>query len=209
MSIFDFFLRRNLKIGLALSGGATLGAAHIGVLKVLEREGIKPSFVAGTSSGALVGAEYCVGIPVDQFSVGLRAILDANAAQPMQAVDVVTGCQQQMHVVTLDRIQFRFALPIRHHGHSQHVGGERLELGSAGSLVAGGNTVVVRRVPFGQRDLDVVERGGLFHGNGLGVILAQAKADDGIAGLGRLPVHDDPAGVAGLVGQPEPRDLSR
>lgn len=68
MSIFDFILRRHSKIGLALSGGATHGAAHIGVLKVLEREGIKPDFVAGTSAGALVGSAYCAGIPLDSLS---------------------------------------------------------------------------------------------------------------------------------------------
>jgi NTE family protein len=68
MSFFDFIFKRNLKIGLALSGGATHGAAHIGVLKVLEREGIKPSFVTGTSAGALVGSAYCAGIPLDQLS---------------------------------------------------------------------------------------------------------------------------------------------
>ena len=68
MSFFDFLRRRKIKIGLALSGGSTYGAAHIGVLKVLEREGIKPDFIAGTSAGALVGAVYCAGIPLDQLS---------------------------------------------------------------------------------------------------------------------------------------------
>jgi NTE family protein len=68
MSFFDFFYKRNLKIGLALSGGATYGAAHIGVLRVFEREGIKPQFVVGASAGALVGAAYCAGIPLEQIS---------------------------------------------------------------------------------------------------------------------------------------------
>lgn len=68
MSFFDSILRRKPKIGLALSGGATLGAAHVGVLRVLEREGIRPHFVVGTSAGALVGAAYCAGIPVEDIS---------------------------------------------------------------------------------------------------------------------------------------------
>jgi NTE family protein len=68
MSFFDFLRKKNPKIGLALSGGATRGAAHIGVLQVLEREGIRPSFVAGTSAGALVGAAYCAGIPLEEIS---------------------------------------------------------------------------------------------------------------------------------------------
>lgn len=54
-------------IGLALGSGAALGAAHIGVLKALEEHGIKPSFVAGTSIGALVGALYAFGMSVDEI----------------------------------------------------------------------------------------------------------------------------------------------
>ena len=46
------------KIGLALGGGAARGMAHIGVLNVLEREGIPIDLIAGTSSGAVVGALY-------------------------------------------------------------------------------------------------------------------------------------------------------
>ena len=69
----DFFnkitrqIKKDVPIGLALSGGATHGAAHIGVLQVLEREGIHPSYVAGTSAGALIGAAYCAGIPLDDI----------------------------------------------------------------------------------------------------------------------------------------------
>lgn len=55
------------KIGLALSGGATFGAAHVGVLQVLEENGIRPHLVAGTSAGALVGAAYCAGIPLSEI----------------------------------------------------------------------------------------------------------------------------------------------
>ncbi|HPD18998.1 MAG TPA: patatin-like phospholipase family protein [Candidatus Goldiibacteriota bacterium] len=47
-----------MKIGLALGGGAAYGFTHIGVLKVLEKYGIKPDFIAGTSVGSLVGAIY-------------------------------------------------------------------------------------------------------------------------------------------------------
>jgi NTE family protein len=55
------------KIGLALSGGSVRGAAHLGVLEVLEGEGIRPDFVAGTSAGSVVGALYCAGLPVDEI----------------------------------------------------------------------------------------------------------------------------------------------
>ena len=48
-------------IGLALGGGLARGFAHIGVLNVLMREGIRPTIVAGTSIGAVVGAAYLSG----------------------------------------------------------------------------------------------------------------------------------------------------
>ncbi len=51
------------KIGLALGGGAVLGAAHIGVLRALKETGIKIDMVAGTSIGALVGALFAFGVP--------------------------------------------------------------------------------------------------------------------------------------------------
>ncbi len=52
---------RKRKIGLALGSGAARGLAHIGVLEVLEREGIPVDMIAGTSAGALVGALYAQG----------------------------------------------------------------------------------------------------------------------------------------------------
>jgi len=54
------------RIGLALGSGGARGAAHTGVLKVLEREGIEVSAIAGSSIGSLVGAAHAVGVPVDQ-----------------------------------------------------------------------------------------------------------------------------------------------
>ena len=50
-----------MKIGYALGGGAAHGLSHIGVLKVLEKNGIYPDVIAGTSIGAIVGALYAGG----------------------------------------------------------------------------------------------------------------------------------------------------
>lgn len=55
------------KIGIALGGGFARGIAHIGVLKVLEEEGIPVQFVAGTSVGALMGAAYCSGVTLTEL----------------------------------------------------------------------------------------------------------------------------------------------
>jgi predicted acylesterase/phospholipase RssA/CRP-like cAMP-binding protein len=49
-------------VGLALSSGAALGLAHVGVMKVLEREKIPIDFIAGTSIGAVVGAFWASGM---------------------------------------------------------------------------------------------------------------------------------------------------
>lgn len=52
-------LGKRPKIGLALGSGAAKGLAHVGIIKVLEKHGIKIDHVAGTSIGALIGALYC------------------------------------------------------------------------------------------------------------------------------------------------------
>ena len=49
------------KIGLALSGGGAKGLAHIGVLKVLEENGIKIDYITGTSMGSIIGGLYAIG----------------------------------------------------------------------------------------------------------------------------------------------------
>ena len=55
------------KVGLALGGGGTRGAAHVEVLKVLEKEGIPIDFIAGTSMGSVVGGLYAAGVPLDEL----------------------------------------------------------------------------------------------------------------------------------------------
>lgn len=59
------------KIGLVLSGGGARGAAHIGVIKVLEELRIPIDVIAGSSMGALVGAAYASGTPVAELESGL------------------------------------------------------------------------------------------------------------------------------------------
>lgn len=57
----------NKKIGLALGGGFLRGVAHIGVLKVLERHGLKPDIIAGTSAGSIVASLYAAGWSVKEI----------------------------------------------------------------------------------------------------------------------------------------------
>jgi NTE family protein len=55
------------KVGLALSGGGARGAAHIGVLKVLEERRIPVDYIAGTSMGAIVGGLYASGMSAQEL----------------------------------------------------------------------------------------------------------------------------------------------
>lgn len=57
---------REPKIGLALSGGAALGAAHVGALQSLTAHKIPLSYITGTSAGAIVGAFHAFGIPEEK-----------------------------------------------------------------------------------------------------------------------------------------------
>lgn len=59
--------RREVRLGLALGGGAARGFAHVGVIQVLEEAGIRPSHVAGTSAGSLVAALYASGKTPDEL----------------------------------------------------------------------------------------------------------------------------------------------
>ena len=52
--------KEKLKVGLALGGGGARGLAHIGVLKVLEKENIPIDLITGTSMGAIIGAAYAL-----------------------------------------------------------------------------------------------------------------------------------------------------
>ncbi|MFC1502461.1 patatin-like phospholipase family protein [bacterium] len=66
-SYFPYSQMKRPKIVLALSGGGARGLAHIGVLKVLERQRLPVDGIAGTSMGAIVGGLYAVGYTAAQI----------------------------------------------------------------------------------------------------------------------------------------------
>src|SRR6266511_3521819 len=55
------------RIGLALSGGAARGIAHVGVLRALEENEIPINAIAGASAGALIGGAYSAGLSIEQL----------------------------------------------------------------------------------------------------------------------------------------------
>jgi len=67
-----------LRVGLALGSGAALGYSAIGILRVMERHGIFPDLIAGTSMGALIGSFYCSGRSVDELEDIARSITKAK-----------------------------------------------------------------------------------------------------------------------------------
>ncbi|MFH1139153.1 MAG: patatin-like phospholipase family protein [Pseudomonadota bacterium] len=66
-------------IGLALGAGGARGLAHVGVLKALEQSGIKISFIAGSSMGALIGAAYAVCRSASEIEDRILEYLSGNA----------------------------------------------------------------------------------------------------------------------------------
>ncbi|HHL72339.1 MAG TPA: patatin [Bacteroidetes bacterium] len=68
------FKKERPVLGLALSGGAVRGAAHIGVLEVLQEYAIEIDCIAGTSIGALIGALYAFGVPLDEIEAFAREL---------------------------------------------------------------------------------------------------------------------------------------
>jgi len=55
-------------LGYALSGGGAKGFAHLGALRLLEKCGLKPDIIAGTSAGALAGVLYADGYHPDEIA---------------------------------------------------------------------------------------------------------------------------------------------
>ncbi len=55
------------KLGFALGAGGSRGVAHIGFLKAMEEEGIKPDYISGCSMGSVVGACYALGMKPDEM----------------------------------------------------------------------------------------------------------------------------------------------
>ncbi|STR46001.1 patatin-like phospholipase family protein [Iodobacter fluviatilis] len=88
-----------LKIGLALGGGAAKGFAHIGVIKMLEANGIVPDVVSGTSAGSVVGALYASGM--NGFTLQERAFgLDESQIRDLSLMSggLVKGQKLQDYV---------------------------------------------------------------------------------------------------------------
>jgi NTE family protein len=80
------------KIGLVLSGGGAKGMAHIGVLKVLEKNKIPIDYITGTSMGSIIGALYAIGFSAQNIeeiakSMNWGEIFDGSTARRYIAIE--------------------------------------------------------------------------------------------------------------------------
>lgn len=76
------------RVALVLSGGAARAFAHLGVLRVLEREGLRPDLVVGSSAGAMVGAYYALGMSVAEIEaraarLNLSTLIDIDPVKTL------------------------------------------------------------------------------------------------------------------------------
>jgi len=90
------FRAKHTKLGLALGGGAVLGFAHLGVLKVLTEAGYTPSAVAGTSAGSLFGGLFCAGLSCEE----IRA-----ASEKISWLDLITPTVPLMGLLKADGLE--------------------------------------------------------------------------------------------------------
>lgn len=105
-------MKKGMKIGLALGGGGARGLAHIGVLKVLEREKIKPDIIVGTSIGAIVGGALASGMRAEELEERAESFLDSNLykSSELKAMgDAESGTEQSLS----SRIQSYFRTKIK------------------------------------------------------------------------------------------------
>jgi NTE family protein len=85
-------MSHSAKLGLALGGGGARGYAHIGVMRVLEREGLRPDVIAGTSMGGLIGAFIAAGLDSNRVEavvsdIALYRLLDINPLKDLLRSD--------------------------------------------------------------------------------------------------------------------------
>lgn len=98
------------KIGLALSGGAALGMAHLGVLEWFEQHHIPVDYLAGTSMGGLIGGAYCAGMTPGEMRSLFKSMDWNDALRSEPAYETVSFRRKE----DMREIQSRLNLGLRH-----------------------------------------------------------------------------------------------
>lgn len=107
--------KRKIKIGVALSGGGAKGIAHIGVLKMLDKYGIHPDYITGTSMGAIVASLYSVGYTPNEIEniivkQNWDRFIENGFAFPNTPLEKKVNSKKYMLSVRFDD-KFNFSLP--------------------------------------------------------------------------------------------------
>lgn len=111
----DTITSKKPKIGLVLSGGGAKGFAHIGVLKILEKAGVKIDFIGGTSMGAVVGGLYASGYNATQIdSIFSNTDFDQLIQDyiPRSSKSFFEKRNDEMYALTLPFNKFKVGVPL-------------------------------------------------------------------------------------------------
>lgn len=107
-------IKKDLKVGLVLSGGGAKGYAHVGVLKVIEKAGVRIDYIAGTSMGAIIGGLYASGYSANQLDSILKAhdfseLTNDNV--PREAYSFYQKRNKRKHAISLPMRKWKIGLP--------------------------------------------------------------------------------------------------
>ncbi|HEA20476.1 MAG TPA: patatin [Pricia antarctica] len=122
--------KKDLKIGLVLSGGGAKGLAHIGALKVIEEAGVKIDYIGGTSIGAIVGALYAAGYTATELDSIFRTTDFTNLIEdnlPRSAKTFYEKEDSERYAITLPFNNFKVSAPPAYSG-GQNVYNELVKL---------------------------------------------------------------------------------
>lgn len=104
------------RVALVLGGGGAKGFAHVGVIKVLEKNGIKPDLIVGTSAGSLVGSLYASGKTPDELEdiathVSNDELLDYTLSKQgfIEGVKLQNWVNEQVGNRKIEQLPIRFA----------------------------------------------------------------------------------------------------
>ena len=106
--------QQDLKVGLILSGGGAKGIAHIGVLKEIERAGVRIDYIGGTSMGAIVGGLYACGYTASQLeemllNTNLSDVINDKFDRDLMSFDAKEDASR--YAITLPIVKGRIQFP--------------------------------------------------------------------------------------------------
>jgi predicted acylesterase/phospholipase RssA len=78
-------------VGVVLGGGGARGFAHLGILRALHEAQIPVDVVGGNSMGALIGAQYAYGVPIDQIREQTRTFAEGGERLTLPVISLVSG----------------------------------------------------------------------------------------------------------------------